>query len=77
MPLRPDEIKPGPQTTEFWMTLAANVVGVLALTGIITPDEIEPWSQVGGGLLVSIVTLVYTYGRSNVKAQALRANAGS
>ena len=32
-------MKPGIRSTEFWVTLALQVVGILLLTGIITPEQ--------------------------------------
>jgi hypothetical protein len=65
-----DDIKPGFQTTEFWLTLLATVISAVMATNVI-PD-----SSVVGRVLVIVAailaTLGYTVSRSIVKASGRR-----
>lgn len=36
-----DEIKPGFKTSEFWVTVGVQVVAMLALFGIFTPEQVK------------------------------------
>lgn len=69
--------KPGIKTTEFWLTLIAQVASLAVALGFITPDIS---SQVGdiaaklAGVVVAVTTLIsYIKGRSTVKAAAIAA----
>lgn len=48
------ENKPGKNTTEFYVTLLVQVLGILALTGIITPDASETLGQQGQVIIESV-----------------------
>ena len=69
-------MKPGYLTTEFWMTLAANGIGLLILLGWIGPDQ----SDVFKGLATQIITGVFAtatlvmsiYSRLSQKSEALK-----
>jgi hypothetical protein len=60
------DIKNGWKTTEFWLTLLANVVGVLLMTNVI-PTE-SPWIKVATVVSMVLANLGYTYSRGLVKA---------
>ena len=57
------KVKPGWKTTEFWMTIATNVVTVAgALKGLIPDDK--------AALIVAIANAVYGVARALTKATA-------
>lgn len=63
--------KPGIKTTEFWMTLAANIVGILLLTGIFTPVAAAAYlilaEKVCGLLIIAVPLGLYIYSRIKAK----------
>lgn len=65
-------MKPGYKTSEFWLTLAAMVCGVLLASGAI-PSSGKVYSVIVAvaGFLAS---MGYTYGRSTVKAASAGAS---
>lgn len=68
-------MKPGYKTTEFWLTLLAQVLPVLVITGLLTGEEVETLNQAIvevsksiGALLVALVPLwKYIESRTRVK----------
>lgn len=60
------ELKPGWQTTEFWVTLVVQLVGLFAALGYVTPDQSSALSQaavqIGGA--VSMVAAAFGYSLS-------------
>ena len=71
-------MKPGYQTTEFWVTAIVNVtaavVAILAARGLLTADEAPLWvafAQAVGvlvaPLVAGVVTKAYVDGRSRLK----------
>ena len=69
-------IKPGWETTEFWSTLFAQLVGVLLTLGIMSPAAATAAtaqaSTVGGILLMLVSGVAYVASRTLVKHQAVR-----
>jgi len=69
-------MKPGYLTTEFWLTLLAQVLPVLALTGVLTAGEVDTLyaavveaAKVVAALVVALVPLWrYIDGRAKIKA---------
>jgi uncharacterized membrane protein len=59
-------VKPGYQTTEFWLTSAATLVGLLIASGIIPTSGI--WPQIVAVISSVLSSLGYSIGRSMVKA---------
>jgi hypothetical protein len=57
-------MKPGYKSTEFWVTLTGQLVGVLLLTGVVSPDQSEVLGIAAGkagGIaneLIGVVTMV-------------------
>lgn len=47
-------MKPGVKTTEFWATLLVQVIGILALTGVLTPELADTFSEQGKVLIEAI-----------------------
>jgi len=64
-------VKPGIKTTEFWMTLAANLVGILILTGVFTPVAAAAYlilaEKVCGLLIMAVPLGLYIYSRVKAK----------
>lgn len=73
-------MKSGYKTTEFWLTLLAQVLPVLVLTGVLTPNEAETVQNVAGNAITAgfafggalIALAVYVYGRAKVKAAEMK-----
>ena len=69
MPMPP---KPGWKTTEFWVTVAVQIVGLMAAAGIFTSEQASHWQRVAemaGGLVAMIVSnIAYAQGRAKVKS---------
>jgi hypothetical protein len=68
------EPKPGYQTTEFWLTVAAQAIAILVLFGLPTAEEqaVNGWLieavEAAGAFLVIIATgWKYIEGRAKVK----------
>lgn len=53
----------GNQTTEFWLSLAAIVLGALAAV-----FSSNPYAQVGGIVAASLSAGVYSHGRAKIKS---------
>ena len=69
--------KPGKHTTEFYLALAAKVLGALMVAGVFDEEAADPTvamvSKLAGVALVVLAALGYTAGRSKVKAAAAAA----
>ena len=69
-------MKPGYQTTEFWITLVASVVPVLVALGIFSPEEgqtvMEQWTglvaQGGAFIVAAVVAWKYISSRTFLKS---------
>lgn len=65
-------MKPGWQSTEFWMAIIANVATAAgAFSGLIPP----PWGAVAAAAGAVVTSVVYTVSRGSVKAQNIPAMA--
>lgn len=64
-------MKPGIKTTEFWYTMGAQMIGLLALLGYLSPDEAEPMGKavesVVGGVFMALTGVSYIIGRVRLK----------
>lgn len=58
-------MKPGYKTTEFWLSVAAAVLGGLMASGTIVPESTE--AQVIGLAAAALVALGYTGARLSLK----------
>jgi len=73
-------MKSGYKTTEFWLTLLAQALPILVLTGVLTPHEADVVRGVAGDAITTgfafggalIALAVYIYGRAQVKAAELK-----
>lgn len=69
-------MKEGWKTTEFWLTLGAQVIPLLVLTGILSNQEAtavqDAWAKAVEAVFAFIASVVpiavYVYGRAKVKA---------
>lgn len=68
-------MKPGWKTTEFWLSLAAMLVGAVVASGVV--PEAGPWSQVVGIIAGVLGALGYTVSRGFAKAGTANAVAAS
>ena len=60
-------MKPGYQTTEFWLTAAEIITGFLLASDVIA--EGTPWAKLLGIVSSTLVTLGYTYSRGHAKSK--------
>jgi len=64
-------MKSGIKTTEFWMAAIAQVVGILALFGVVEPAKssliVEAVQQIAGGLIMGLSALGYSISRGQAK----------
>jgi hypothetical protein len=61
-------IRAGIRTTEFWLTLAAQILGVIIALGYADPDGVGMWDKIAGLVIVGLGAFGYTVARSKVKA---------
>lgn len=62
------EIKPGWKTTEFWLTVAAQVVGMLLASGVV--HDGSGFAQALGVAATALAAAGYSVSRGKVKADA-------
>jgi len=64
-------MKPGHKTTEFWVTIFIQVVGLVAALGYLTPEQsstiVEAITQLGG--IVAMVAAQFGYNLSRGTAK--------
>jgi len=65
------KIKEGYKTTEFWVSLATAVFGVLVTLGIFTTDQasdlVKSVQQFSGGIITAISAAAYAISRGRAK----------
>jgi len=59
-------MKPGIKTSEFWLTLFAQVLGALLASGVIAPES--NWAKVAGAVLMGLTALGYGISRGMAKS---------
>lgn len=63
--------KPGWQTTEFWISLGGNFVGLLVLGGVFSSGDAESvtsaYNEVVGAVVLGLTNLTYIWSRTKVK----------
>ena len=62
-------ITPGYKTTEFWLTVAAQVAGVLTVSGVFAPGSQA--AQITALAVMVLAALGYSFNRSAVKTASL------
>lgn len=83
-----NDVKPGNQTTEFYVTAATNFVNavlmILVALNLMSQDDLAMWQGLVGALLLAILPIVtmvvnkeYTKARTAVKLNALLPGAAS
>jgi len=60
-------LRKGKYTTEFWLMFAAQVVGGLLASGILT----DQWGQIAGIAAMVLGAMGYTFNRSLLKGKAI------
>ena len=61
--------KPGFKTTEFWLSLAATLLGFLLASGAMDNVASDSWiARVVGGAVAALASLGYSASRARVKA---------
>jgi hypothetical protein len=69
-------IKPGLQSTEFYGMLLTQVIGILVMAGVITPDSQDAWVQGLGLMIGGLISLgtgvAYILGRTELKKYFLK-----
>ena len=72
-------VKPGYQTTEFWVTVGMNIIPILGLIGIIEIGAVggvqEAWSGAVANVAGAITAVLYIWSRRSVKIATANANA--
>lgn len=58
-------IKPGYKTTEFWISLAAVIIGSVVASGIVPADSV--WERIIGLAVSALAALGYTGARLSIK----------
>lgn len=66
------ESKPGYKTTEFWIAIVSQLIGVLSLLGIFTPEQSEIVNkaiiELGGLIVMAAGAFGYSIGRGIAKS---------
>ncbi len=69
-------IKPGYQSTEFYVTLISQAVGILALTGVVIPDQagelVKAIVTIAGAVISIIPAATYIYNRTWLKSKTIK-----
>jgi len=64
-------MRPGYRTTEFWVTVAIQIIGILATTDVLTPEKADSVTravtQIGG--VVAMVASAFGYSISRGMAK--------
>ena len=65
-PVAPAPVKPGYQTTEFWLSAAAVIIGLLLASGVIQSGG--TWDKVIGLAAAALSSMGYSASRATTKA---------
>ena len=59
--------KPGYKTTEFWMTMLVNVIAILTMLDVFTPDQQDALLSVVAAVVTALATFGYSISRGLAK----------
>lgn len=65
-----DGPKKGYLTTEFYLSSAAAVLGIVVASGVVDPEGLGTWDKIVGMACSLLAAVGYTVSRSKVKAAA-------
>lgn len=64
-------MKPGYKTTEFWLALGTQVLALLVVLGVISPEQQDAlghsWNQLVGAIVMAVNAVGYAIGRGLAK----------
>ena len=63
-------MKPGYKTTEFWVTLIVQLLGILVLFGVITPEQQSTLAEAAQQGAAAIAMALSAFGYSVSRGQA-------
>lgn len=61
-------LKPGYQTSEFWVTIAATVVSLLKVYGVVGEEDGAAWLALVEAIIPAILAAVYVWSRTRLKS---------
>tara|TARA_Y100000310_G_C20036883_1_gene514366 strand:+ start:227 stop:454 length:228 start_codon:yes stop_codon:yes gene_type:complete len=64
------EVKKGYLCTEFYLSAAAAILGIIIASGVVDPEGLGTWDKIVGMACSLLAAVGYTVGRSKVKAAA-------
>lgn len=69
--------KPGYKSTEFWVTVLVQVVGVIAALGLVTPDQSDTLVKavIQGGGIIGMLLSAFGYAKSRAAVKSAEAQA--
>lgn len=63
-------MKPGYKTTEFYFTIVLQIVGILVMTGVFTPEQQESIDGLVGSVVMVLSAFGYSVSRGLAKQNA-------
>lgn len=72
-------MKQGTKTSEFYITIAVTIIGLLAMFGVVKPDSqqqlVDSTTQIVNAVVAVAPVVVYIIGRSWMKSKTPQSNA--
>lgn len=65
----PTPVKPGWQTTEFWLAAVVEVIGLLLASGVVTLGDESTIARVIGAAIAVLAAFGYTVSRTKLKSK--------
>lgn len=69
-------MKPGIQTTEFWVTLIPQLATILVVVGVLPAEDVDAVVKMVAGIITGIVSVIsliaYIRSRTALKEQSMR-----
>lgn len=73
-----DPLKPGVKTSEFWVMIVTQVLGLLVLSGHLSAstaaDLTQPITNIIGGVLMIVTAVAYIYSRTKIKSEVIKSS---